>query len=71
MKAQTMDEKYVRIAEVTENIVNVNQMIDLHRKTTKNQSMAKQYICQRDEFIAELQKIFESLNLTVTLSAAA
>lgn len=71
MKATTMDIKYVRIAELIENIEKVSKMIDLHKQTTKNQSMIRQYTCQRDEFVAELKEIFKSLNLIVELAAAA
>jgi len=71
MEVQPMDEKYIRIAELTENIVNVNKIIEMHRKQTKSLSMIRQYLCQRDEFIEELQKVFKSLNLELTLKEAA
>ncbi len=66
-----MDIKYVRIAELTENIDKVNTMIALHQKTTQNQSMIQQYRCQRAEFLEELQTLLNAINLRVAYMDAA
>lgn len=64
-----MDYKYIRIAEITEQIEKINQMIELHEQTTDNQSMIKQYAFKRGELIAELQEIFKTFNLIVQQAA--
>ncbi len=69
MKAEIMDYKYIRVAEITEQIAKINQMIALHKQTTENQSMIKQYAFKRDELIAELQEIFKTFNLIVEQAA--
>lgn len=69
MEAEVMDYKYIRIAEITEQIEKINQMIDLHEQTTDNQSMIKQYAFKRDELITELQEIFKTFNLIVQQAA--
>ncbi len=61
-----MDYKYVRIAELTENIEKLNNLIEIHRTTTKSNSMVKQYAYKRREFIVELQELFKSLRLTIS-----
>jgi uncharacterized coiled-coil DUF342 family protein len=66
-----MDIKYVRIAELTENIEKVNNMLRLHQNTTRNPSMIQQYECQRDEFLEELQTLFNAINLRVAYMDAA
>ena len=57
--------KYIRIADIAEDIENLNAIIELHQKTTKDQSMIRQYNCRRDEQIAELQALFSTLNLNI------
>lgn len=71
MIENTMNIKYIRIAELVENIDKVNKIIALHQKTTKSVSMIRQYNCQRDEFIKELQQLFLQLNLSVQKMEAA
>ncbi|GAB3963135.1 hypothetical protein GCM10028805_65640 [Spirosoma harenae] len=65
-----MDEKYIRIAELSEQIEKTNSMIALHQSMSDNQSMIRQYACKRDELIAELETALQSLHLTVRLAAA-
>ena len=69
MAAEVMDLKYIRIAEITEQIEKINQMIVLHEQTTGNQSMIKQYVFKRGELIMELQEIFKTFNLIVQQAA--
>lgn len=64
-----MDYKYIRVAEITEQIEKINRMIALHEETTDNQSMIKQYVFKRDELIGELQEIFKTFNLVVQQAA--
>lgn len=71
MEAEAMESKYVRIAELTENIDKLNALIALHVATTHNSSMIKQYSFRRDEFIAELKELFKSLNLKLEVAEAA
>jgi len=65
-----MDEKYVHIAELSEQIEKINAMIAMHREQTNNQSMIRQYAYKRDELISELKSLLQSLRLTVQLAAA-
>lgn len=65
-----MDEKYVHIAELSEQIEKINDMIAMHREQTNNQSMIRQYAYKRDELISELKSLLQSLRLTVQLAAA-
>ena len=65
-----MDEKYIRIAELSEQIEKTNRMIALHQNLSDNQSMIRQYAYKRDELIAELETALQSLHLTVRLAAA-
>jgi hypothetical protein len=65
-----MDEKYIRIAELSEQIEKINDMIDLHQKLSDNQSMIHQYTYKRNELITELESALQSLHLHVRLVAA-
>ena len=66
-----MNKKYLQIADLTEQIEKVNAMIALHRSTTHNNSMIKQYVFKRNELIAELQTLFTSLHLHINIVEAA
>ena len=70
MNMTQMDEKYVHIAELSEQIEKINDMIAMHREQTNNQSMIRQYAYKRDELISELKSLLQSLRLTVQLAAA-
>ncbi|MVM40158.1 hypothetical protein GO730_25220 [Spirosoma sp. HMF3257] len=65
-----MDEKYIRIAELSEQIEKINDMIVLHQQRSDNQSMARQYTYKRNELITELETALQSLHLNVRLAAA-
>ena len=65
MEKELIKMKYIRIADIAEDIENLNAIIELHQKTTKDQSMIRQYNCRRDEQIAELQALFSTLNLNI------
>ncbi len=65
-----MDEKYIHIAELSEQIEKINDMIIMHQKLSDNQSMIRQYIFKRDELIAALKTALQSLHLNVQLAAA-
>ena len=68
---ENMDEQYIRIAELSEQIGKLNTIIELHEQTTADKSMIVQYVVRRDEFVNELQSLFRSLRLTVSLTSAA
>ena len=70
MNTTQMDEKYVHIAELSEQIEKINAMIAMHREQTNNQSMIRQYAYKRDELINELKSLLQSLRLNVQLAAA-
>ncbi|MEM1328788.1 MAG: hypothetical protein AAGI23_22720 [Bacteroidota bacterium] len=38
---QELDIKYIQIAELSQNIERLNESIELHQKTTRNQSMIR------------------------------
>jgi hypothetical protein len=71
MDKEVMDEKYIRIAELTEQIEKLSNLIELHQRTTNNQSMIRQYAVKRDELIEELRIFFQAIHLTVGLANAA
>jgi hypothetical protein len=66
-----MDIKFIRIAELSENISKVNEMISMHKSNTNNTSMISQYEFQRNEFIEELDRLFISLEIQITQKAIA
>ena len=70
MNTAQMDEKYIHIAELSEQIEKINGMIALHQEQTSNQSMIRQYAYKRDELIRELQSSLQLLRSTVQLAAA-
>ena len=57
--------KYLRIAELAENIEQLNTIIELHQKTTNDESMIKQYAYKRAEQIVELQELFSTLSIMI------
>lgn len=63
MKEQNI--KYLRIAELSENIEKLNKIIELHQNTTNDASMIKQYAYKREEHIVELQELFRTLSITI------
>lgn len=69
-KCAVMDEKYIRIAELSEQIEKINDMIVMHQKAANNQSMTRQYTYKRNELISELETALQSLHLNVRLAAA-
>ncbi len=66
-----MNIKFVRIAELTENIEKLNSMIELHEKTTQNKPTIIQYKIKRMEFISELQQLLNSIKLSVSFQEMA
>lgn len=70
MDTDLMSDKYVRIAELSEQIERLNSLIAMHSKLSDNQSMIRQYVHKRDDHIAELEAALQSLHLTVRLTAA-
>lgn len=70
MDADIMSNKYVRIAELSEQIERINEMISMHQKAFENQSMVRQYAYKRSELITELETALQSLHLNVHLAAA-
>ena len=65
MTGQAIDMKYLRIAELAENIEKLNTIIELHQKTTNDASMIKQYAYKRAEQIVELQELFSTLSIMI------
>jgi hypothetical protein len=68
---QSMSARQVRIAELIENLEKLAQLIALHKQTTRNASMIKQYEFKRQEFVDELQGLFKPLSLRLELMEAA
>jgi len=68
---QQMSARQVRIAELIENLEKIAQLIDLHKQSTQNASMIKQYEFKRKEFVDELQGLFKPLSLRLELTEAA
>jgi hypothetical protein len=68
---EDMDERSVRIAELSEPIGKLNQLIELHQQTTKDAAMIQEYIVWRNKFVQDLQTLFQPLHLTVSVSFAA
>ena len=65
-----MDEKYIHIAELSEQIEKINDLIIMHQEMSDNQSMIRQYVFKRDELITALKIALQSLHLNVQLAAA-
>ena len=70
MDTDLMSDKYVRIAELSEQIERLNSLIAMHSELSDNQSMIRQYVHKRDDHITELEAALQSLHLTVRLTAA-
>lgn len=68
---QQMSARQIRIAELIENLEKLAQLIDLHKQTTQNASMIKQYEFKRKEFVDELQGFFKPLSLRLEMTEAA
>jgi hypothetical protein len=65
---QQMSPHYIRLAELVENLEKLTKLIDLHRQSTKDNSMIKQYECKRDEMVAELQSLLKPMHLRLELA---
>lgn len=65
-----MNEKYIRIAELSEQIEKLNAIITFHQNPPANYSTIRQYTFKRDELIGALEAALQSLHLTVHLAAA-
>jgi hypothetical protein len=70
MTNDLISDKYVRIAELSEQIERINSLIAMHNELSDNQSMIRQYTFKRDEHISELEAALQSLHLNVRLAAA-
>ncbi|HOY16915.1 MAG TPA: hypothetical protein PLC89_06480 [Haliscomenobacter sp.] len=68
---QEMNPRFIRIAELIENLENVSKMIDLHRQVPQHESMVNQYESKREEFVEELRGIFKSLSIRLELTEVA
>ncbi|MDX2247728.1 MAG: hypothetical protein SF052_13170 [Bacteroidia bacterium] len=66
-----MSMRYIRIAELIENLEKLTQMINLHKHTTRNSSMIKQYEFKRLELLNELQNFFTPLNFRLETTEVA
>jgi|GEM_PF-3465659 hypothetical protein len=65
---QQMSLRHIRIAELVESLEKLTQLIDLHKKTTQNESMIKQYEFKRMELLTELQGLFKPMNLKLEVA---
>jgi hypothetical protein len=65
---QQMSPHYIRLAELVENLEKLTKLIDLHRQSTKDNSMIKQYECKRDEMVSELQDLLKPMHLRLELA---
>lgn len=63
-----MSMRHIRIAELIENLEKLIQLIDLHKQTTRNESMIKQYEFKRLELLTELQTLLSSLSLRLEVA---
>ncbi len=66
-----MNSRQIRIAELIEHLEKLAHLIDLHKQTTQNASMIKQYEFKRKEFVDELQGLFKPLSLRLEMTEAA
>lgn len=67
----SIEDRYSRIADLSEQIARLNSLIELHKETTADTSMVRQYTIRRDEFLGQLQQEFRAIKLTVALDSAA
>jgi len=67
-KVKIANKKIVRVADILEQIANLNQMINLHKQKDGNHSMLAQYKYMKNEFVQELNKIL--VDFEIQLPAA-
>lgn len=63
------DEKILRVADLLEQIRDVNRMIELHRKD-EDSFMLDQYKYRRNKFVKELGEILEDFEINLSDLAA-
>lgn len=59
----------IQTADIVEQIISVNQMIDLHEKSP-NTFMLKQYQYRRTKLLASLKELFEPIAIDIVDLAA-
>lgn len=57
------NKKIVRVVDILEQVASLNQMIELHKKKSGNDSMLTQYEYMKKEFIQELNSILLEFNI--------
>ena len=66
-----IDERTARVADILEQIEQLNQMIAFHKNQSGEQSMQRQYEEMRSEFLKELEAILLSFNINVEIKNVA
>lgn len=67
----TMENRHVRIAELTEGIEKLNYLIELHQQNTQSRLMIEQYKFKKDELLSELRLLFNTPKLKISLAEMA
>lgn len=66
-----MSIRHIRIAELIESLEKLTQLIDLHKQTTRNASMIKQYEFKRMELLTELQDLIKPFSMKLEMAGLA
>lgn len=71
MEASDKQSKVARISDIIEQIEQLNEMINFHRKHQGDTSTISQYEYMRNEFVKELNALMLEFNLDVKLAEPA
>ena len=61
-----MKENIVRITDILEQVENLNKMIDFHQTQSKENSMMRQYLEMRNEFLIELKTLMSAYKIQIS-----
>ncbi|TAK43581.1 MAG: hypothetical protein EPO28_05830, partial [Saprospiraceae bacterium] len=57
-----VNDKIARISDILEQVERLNEMVDFHKNKSSEQSMMRQYVEMRQEFLQELVKLLAILS---------
>jgi len=66
-----LDEKVARVSDILTQVKELNKMIDLHHKQSKDHFMANQYIDMKNRFLEELKEILSEYEIEVLINSKA
>jgi hypothetical protein len=66
-----IEERTARVADILEQVEQLNHMIAFHKNQSGEQSMQRQYEEMRSAFLKELEAILLSFNINIEIKNAA